>query len=432
MALAWLLAKWGALGSCVGLLCGVASAAFLASLAWASATFHAQPWLLWLLPLGGAAVAGLYHAFGQGLEKGNNLILERIHEPNESVPVRLAPLILVATVVTHLFGGSVGREGTAVQMGGALSSLLAKPFKLGRRDRRILLMAGIAGGFGSVFGTPLAGAVFAMEVLTIGHLDYEALVPCLLAGFVGDVVCQGLGIHHASYRTEIGLVPAITFPLFFWLLLAGGLFGLASLGFSELTHWIGRWLRRVTEVSWMRQALGGLGVIGLTLMAGSRDYNGLSLGLIETSFIGKVVLYAFAVKLVFTAVSLGSGMKGGEVTPLFCIGATLGNGYAQVVGHSPPYFAALGFAAVFGAAANTPLACTILGIELFGAELAMPLAITCVVAYIVSGHRGIYPSQRLGRTKSPHISTEGKTLDEVREHGLAVGMPWLKKIARKS
>jgi H+/Cl- antiporter ClcA len=344
------------------------------------------------------AIGFTYWHHGKAVVGGNNLLLDRIHDPNGTViPFLLAPLILVTTVLTHLFGGSAGREGTAVQMGGTLADMAVGPLKLSKEDRRILIMAGISAGFGSVFGTPLAGAIFGLEVLSIGRIRYDGLVPCLVASLVGDVVCRGWGIHHTSYlaASAFSLTPWNCL----WIVVASGLFAAASNGFVGLTHWVSSLGKSLPGAPYFRPFIGGLLVIAMTLAVGTQDYNGLGIPLIQRSFAGGVPLYAFLLKLVFTAVTLGAGFKGGEVTPLFCIGATLGSAFALVTHQDPALFAALGFVGVFSGAANTPLACSIMGIELFGSQLAVPLAISCVLTYMLSGHRGIYVSQQIHQPK---------------------------------
>lgn len=409
------LLKWIALGAWVGGLAGLASAAFLWTLDLALAARDGHPALLFGLPLAGAAIGAVYHHLGGDASRGNNLLLDEIHEPRGPVPFRMAPLILATTVVTHLFGGSAGREGSAVQMGGTLAEVATLPLRLAPADRRLLLMAGIAAGFGSVFGTPLAGAIFGLEVLALGRIETDALVPCLVASVVGDLVCRATGIRHHAYDAPKAfvLIPATLL----WTLLASVLFAAAGVAFAELTHALGRVGGRIRGAYWVRPVVGGLVIVALTLAVGDQSYNGLGLPLIERAFHrGEVPPYAFALKLLFTAITLGAGFKGGEVTPLFCIGATLGSAFAGVAGQDPALFAALGFVAVFASAANTPLACAVMGIELFGAPLAVPLAVACTVAYVLSGHRGIYPSQRIHRPKSPSRRIEsGQTLRSLHE-----------------
>jgi len=423
LALTAMVAKWTLLGAWTGILSGAASAAFLWALDLATETRAGHPWLLFLLPVAGAIIGLIYANHGKNVAGGNNLLLEQIHDPKQKIPFRMAPLILVTTVMTHLFGGSAGREGTAVQMGGTLADLATLPLRLSDRDRRILLMAGISAGFGSVFGTPLAGAVFGLEVLSVGRIRYDGLLPCLVASIVGDVVCRGLGIHHHSY------LPPATFtltPLLALLIpVAGLLFAAASACFAELTHWIQGLGKGMKGAPYVRPIIGGLVVIALTLAVGSQDYNGLGIPLIDRSFHAEgVPSYAFLLKILFTAITLGAGFKGGEVTPLFCIGATLGNAFALVTHQDPALFATLGFVAVFAGAANTPLACTIMGIELFGGHLALPLAIACIVAYLFSGHRGIYLSQQVHVPKTDQATIDdGATLRTLSKDGFQVTKP---------
>lgn len=408
------LLRWSVLGSIVGVLAGAASAAFLLALYWATETRGENPGLLWFLPVAGVGIAWIYQRFGKSVEAGNNLLLDRIREPGTGVPLRMAPLIAVTTVATHLFGGSAGREGTAVQMGGSLANLVARPFRLSAPECRILLMAGMSGGFGSVFGTPLAGTIFGLEVLAIGRIRYDALVPCLMASVVGDLTCRGLGIDHHLYHVDVAF--ELTFALLLMVILAGVCFGLASLAFAELTHAVGHLAKSTIKNPLIRPVVGGLAVIGLTSLLGTRDYLGLSIPLIDQSFgAGGVFLGAFALKLLFTSITLGSGFKGGEVTPLFVIGSTLGYSFASLTGQPTAVFAALGFVGVFAGAANTPLACVLMGIELFGAELAAPLLLACIVSYIVSGHRGIYLSQQIDTPKAQSlIFAEGSALRDIR------------------
>ena len=392
------LVRWTVLAILVGVMAGAGSALFLTGLYWATDTREANPWLLYLLPIGGMLIGYVYYRFGRDVEAGNNLLLERIQTTGGSVSILMAPLIVLSTIGTHLFGGSAGREGTAVQMGGSLADWLGRMLRLSPDSRRLILISGISGGFGAVFGTPIAGMVFGMEVLAVGRIRYDALVPCLVASTVGDLVCRGLGIDHHTYVIDV--YPNITAGLLVWAGIAGIVFGTASYLFAELTHRVGRTMAKRVRTTWMRPFYGGIAVIVLTWLVGSRDYLGLSLPLIDASFApGKVAFWAFALKILFTAVTLGTGFKGGEVTPLFCIGATLGSSLAWLTGQSTPVFAALGFVAVFAGAANTPLACSLMGIELFGAEMAIPITIACVVSYLVSGHGGIYLSQQIDTPK---------------------------------
>lgn len=435
--------KWLLLGGVVGVLSGTASAAFLAALEWVTSTRMAHPWLLFLLPAAGVAVAWLYHRFGRGSERGNNLILDQIHRPEHPVPLRMAPLVFLGTVATHLFGGSAGREGTAVQMGGSLADWVVRLLGLSAADRRILLMSGVSAGFGSVFGTPLAGTVFGMEVLRVGAIRYEALVACLSAAFVGNAVTAAWGIHHSHYA--VAAVPALSASVFARVLVAGACFGLAALLFSQLAHGLREVVRGVIPHPLLRPVAGAAVLIALTYGLGTRAYLGLGIPMIARSFTAQPVPpLAFFWKTVFTGVTLGTGFHGGEVTPLFFVGATLGNTLAPLLRLPVDLLAALGFVAVFAGAANTPLSCILMGVELFGAAPLPYVGIACIISYVCSGHRGIYGAQRVETPKSKSVPiAPGTALHAVpRRHpashrwrpaggGVTATLRWLVRFSRR-
>ncbi|HUO10086.1 MAG TPA: voltage-gated chloride channel family protein [Phycisphaerae bacterium] len=403
-------------------------------------TANGLPWLLYLLPLAGILIVGMYRLIGSSAEAGNNLIIDEIHEPggggggaagSGGVPKRMAPLVLVATVLTHLFGGSAGREGTAVQIGGSIAGTFAKYLRLSPYDVRLLLMAGVAAGFGAVFGTPLAGAVFAMEVVAIGRLNYEAIIPCLMASLIGDRVCAAWGIAHTGYiiktlarAAEVSAVPHLEWNLAWKVLLASIAFGLASVLFAELAHSLSRLFKRI-PFPLLRPVVGATLVIGLAFLLG-RDYLGLGVTspfpndvtIVSCFHPGGAYTWSWFWKILFTAITLSCGFKGGEVTPLFFIGAALGNTLAILL-HAPvDLFAGLGFVAVFSGATNTPLACTLMAVELFGSGPVVYFAIACIVAYLFSGHTGIYLSQRISTPKRAGLSALG-TLRSQREKARA-------------
>jgi H+/Cl- antiporter ClcA len=408
----------------VGSLC----AAFLWGLDAATRLRFLHPWLLFLLPLGGGAVGLLYHRLGRSVEGGNNLIVEQIHEPGGGVPLRMAPLVLLGTVVTHLLGGSAGREGTAVQMGGALASGAARLFGLDGAATRVVLMGGIAAGFGAVFGTPLAGAIFALEVLAVGRVEYRGLIPCLIAGLVGDWTCQAWGIHHTAYAIATARFDGTAQMLLLGkVALAGVAFGLAGLVFAEANHALGGWLKKQVPYGPLRPVIGGCVVIALSWALGTRGYLGLGVWTmipgdptIPGFFLPSADHWSWLLKILFTVVTLSAGFKGGEVTPLFFIGAALGHALAGVLGVPVDLMAGLGFVAVFAGAANTPVACVIMGVELFGGAQVAPLAVACFVAYLCSGHNGIYLSQRIAVPKGGRVKA-GATLRDVRGGRRSVG-----------
>ena len=387
-----------ALATLVAVLAGSASALFLFALDWATHTREANRWLIWGLPVAGFLVGWVYLKFGQHVEAGNNLLIDEIHDPKKVVTLRMAPFVLVSTVVSHLFGASVGREGTAVQMGGALADQLTHLFKLNATDRRMVLMAGTSAGFASVFGTPLAGAVFALEVLAIGRMRLDALLPCVMAAVLADQVGLLWGVQHTQY--EVGLVPQITAWLLAAMVLAGAVFGLTGRLFANGTHALGDLMKKHIAYAPLRPLLGGA-LIAAVVMWGSFDrYIGLGIPVMVEAFAHPLAPTDFLGKMVFTIASLGSGFKGGEVTPLFFIGATLGNALAPLLDVPFALLAAVGFVAVFAGAANTPIASTLMAMELFGAEIGVFAALACVMSYVCSGHNGIYRAQRVAHRKT--------------------------------
>lgn len=382
------LIKWLLIAGSVGLLSGSASALFLTSLDFVTKTRMDNPWLLWLLPIGGAFVSFLYLKFGKEAGKGNNLIIEQIHSGNSTIPLRMAPMVLFGTLMTHLLGGSAGREGTAVQIGGSLAEWFGHKIRINAIDRKIILMCGISSGFGAVFGTPLAGTIFGIEVLAIGIISYKALLPCFIASYTGHLIATAWGIKHITYT--IGTVPPFDWILLFKIVIASIIFGLAALLFTRLLRSMKKVFSKWFVNPILKSFIGGLIIIALVYGLGTRDYLGLSIPLLQQSFQEAVSPFVFLLKTLFTAITLGTGFQGGEVTPLFVIGSTLGSALAGLL-HTPvPLLAAIGFVAVFSGAAKTPIACFIMGVELFGIEGAVYLAIGCTIAYKCSGRIGIY------------------------------------------
>lgn len=404
--------KWLGLSLVVGILAGTASAGFLVALDWATHWREAHVWVIGFLPLGGVFVGWLYHRFGESVERGNNLIIDEIHDPQKVIPLRMTPLVLFGTVATHFFGGSAGREGTAVQMGGSLADQLTHLFKLRGEDRKTVLMAGVSAGFASVFGTPLAGAIFGLEVLAIGKLRYDAIFPCFAAAIIGDRVTTLWGVHHTQY--VIPEFPAITLAGLLAAVVAGIAFGVAGMLFGKATHGIGAQFKARVSYAPLRPLIGGVAVAGAVFALGSTRYIGLGIPTILEAFTTVLPPWDFAAKLLFTAVTLGAGFKGGEVTPLFFVGATLGSSLSAVLPLPTPLLAGMGFVAVFAGAANTPISSTIMAVELFGAPAGVYAGIACVVAYLFSGHAGIYHAQRVGHAKQRAAEHhEGLTLSAV-------------------
>jgi H+/Cl- antiporter ClcA len=353
---------------------------------------------VYALPFAGLVLGVVYERWGGPIKGGNDLVIDTIHDDRPELPIRMAPMVLVGTVLTHLFGGSAGREGTAVQMGASLADAIAHRAKTSKDLRRVIVAAGIAGGFGSVFGTPMAGAIFGLEVLAVGRIELRALAPALVASLLGDWVTRHLGVVHTVYPQ----VPYVSLGVLVIakLLLIGAAMGLTTVAFVELLHHLKAVLAtRIPRLPW-RMFTGGCAVVALWWLVGTSDYLGLGVPVIVRAFHDpNLASYAFALKIVFTAITLASGFLGGEVTPLFFVGATLGSVLARLLGLPIELGAAVGLGAVFGAAANTPIALSVMVVELCGIAVAPHVLIVTLVAFVLSGHRGIYPSQRVHFTK---------------------------------
>lgn len=402
------LLKWTLLVLPVSLVAGSVVALFLWLLEEATNFRYTHTWLLYLLPFAGVFIYWLYNKWGKDAAAGNNLIIDEIHQPGGGVPVKMTPLILLTTVITHLFGGSAGREGTAVQIGGSVAQYFGRLFKLSEEDVRIVLKTGIAAGFGAVFGTPVTGAVFALEVLALGSIRHKGLLPCLMAAVLADFVCTAWGIHHTKYHIDFASISHLQDG---WLLVkvivAGVAFGLTSFLFATTTHNIQHFGKRYIPTKWLIPVLGAVVIILLTFVLQTDDYLGLGVSnpnpdavtIVSCFRPGGADHFSWFWKLLFTAITLGTGFKGGEVTPLFFMGAALGNTVAMLTGAPVDLLAGLGFIAVFAGATNTPIACTIMGVELFGADNLLYYAVACFTAYYFSGHSGIYGAQRIAVPK---------------------------------
>jgi len=378
----------------VGVIGGAVSWLFLEALSWSNDTRVNNDWIIYFLPVAGFAIGLAFHYGGESVRRGSNLVLEEIHEPGGGVPRRMAPFVFLATAISHLFGASTGREGAGIQITASVTDSMSRLFNPSPETRKVLLIASIAAAFGGLFGVPVGGVIFALEVQENGRIRYEAILPTLIAGFTSFSLVERFGFDHIAE-------PAVIAPPLSWMLLAQLValaIGAAAIGrlFIALTHMIHHSFLRFVSYPPLRPAIGGVLVLLLAALAVTHDYLGLSQPLARAAFVGGVGIAtgAFLWKLVFTSVSLGSGFIGGEMVPLFIMGALAGSQLASLFGESASLFAAVGMMATFGAAANTPVACIVIGVELFGSSPIAALTITCIGAYVISGRTGIYHSQR--------------------------------------
>ncbi|WP_410506266.1 voltage-gated chloride channel family protein [Haloimpatiens sp. FM7315] len=390
--------KWVFIGSIVGLFTGAAGALFLKSLEVATSLRIKYTWLLFCLPFGGAIVSFLYIKYGKNSIKGNNLIIEKINDETQELPVRMAVLVFLGTVVTHLFGGSAGREGTGVQIGASIAEGVSRVLKLDKFDTKIILVSGIGSGFASVFGTPLAGTLFGLEMNSIGTINYHALISCFTASMVGNMVTTSLGIHHSHYKI-LG-IPEVNYIILIKIVVCAVIFGLTSRLFSRSIGILKSFFGKKVKSPVLKSAIGGTIVIILVYIFRTREFLGLSIPLMSEAFTSRVHPLTFLGKILFTSVTLGTGFQGGEVTPLFVVGSTLGNALSGFFNMSPSFLASLGLVGVFAGATNAPMASFALGIEMFGAKGALLMFMVCIVSYVFSGHTGIYTSQKVVISKS--------------------------------
>ncbi len=383
--------QWLVICALIGLFSGSASAFFLVALEWVTQIREHHAWIIWLLPLGGLIIGLLYHYYGTSVVKGNNLLLEEYENPQQPIPFKMAPLVLIGTLITHLVGGSAGREGTAVQMGGAIADQFSRWFQLDKNDRKTILILGISAGFASVFGTPLAGALFALEVVYFSKINFKSVILSFAVAYAAYFTVEFWQVKHTHYT--IATLPEMNGIYLLWTIGAGILFGLAALLFSRTAHFWNRLFSKYIPYAPIRPLIGGTVLAIILFFIGTTKYIGLGVPEIVKAFSTPNESYDFLLKILFTGFTLGAGFKGGEVTPLFFVGATLGSALSVVIPLPIALLAGMGFVAVFSGATHTPIACTVMGMELFGIEGCIFIGIACVVAYFASGSIGIYHSQ---------------------------------------
>ena len=409
--------KWLILSGAAAVLAGSASAFFLLALTSVTAMRDNAPYVVWLLPPGGFLMGWAIHRLRRNVDGGNKLIIDEIRIAKKAVPLRELPPALLGTVMSHLLGASVGREGVAIQMGSTLADQLSNAISADRKSRCILVIAGMSAGFSSVFGTPLAGAIFGLEVLSVRRMRYAAALPCFLAAILADQVRLIWGIPHVHYA--VGTIPSFSVLSMAAVVAAGVIFGLSGMLFGRVTRKLSELAQHHVPYGPVRPLLGGALIAVAVYALGTQRYIGLGIPVIREAFQGQLGLQDAVAKMGFTAVSIASGFKGGEVTPLLFIGATLGNALAPLL-HLPfSMLAALGYVAVFAGAASVPLASTVMAIELFGSPIAPYAAVACVLSWRFSGHADIYRSQRAGHAKLHHRLPENVRPSELPGHRLS-------------
>ena len=389
--------KWGLLGLIIGVLGGLLGAAFSHTLSFVTELRQSHPWILLLLPVGGLATIGLYRIFKMSGNRGANEIIEAIlrHKP---VKAATAPVIFLSTAITHLVGGSAGREGAALQLGGSTASFLAKPLRLKEEERTVLIMSGMSAVFAGLFGTPLTATFFTMEFESVGTIFSPALLPCYLAAFTASRVAAGLGVHAEVFPIDTA-VPFTALTNFHILLLSVGI-SLVGIAMCYLFHKADDLARRKIPNTWLRITAGGLLLLVMTILVGDQRYNGAGMDMAITALEGHAQGYDFILKLLFTAITLAAGFKGGEIVPTFCIGATFGCFIGSLLGMDAGFAAALGLVGLFCCVTNSPISALFLSVEMFGSANLPTFAFVCVIVFVLSGNWGLYSSQIIQFSKA--------------------------------
>ena len=390
-------AKWVLFSIVSGLLVGGVGTLFYFGMYVVTLTRTKNPWLIFLLPVSGILIVGCYRLLHDEKDTGTNLVLSAIHS-DENLPLRMAPLIFISTLITHLFGGSAGREGAALQLGGSIGNGLGKLFRFDEKDKHIMIMCGMSAVFSALFGTPVAAAIFSLEVVSIGVLYYAALVPCVFSSFLAVGIARAAGLEGEHFPVE--MIPVLDLKAVGLLVLLGILCAAVSILFCVLLHTAEHAYRKYFPDARVRILAGSFLFIALTLLSGTRDYCGSSMGLIESSIEGSARYEAFLMKMLFTAVALGAGFKGGEIVPTLCVGAALGCAFGEITGFAPSLCAACGMAALFAGVTNCPITSLVIALELFGYEGMEYFSIIIAVAFALSGYYGLYASQKFVYSKT--------------------------------
>lgn len=385
--------KWAVIGIAVGFIVGAIGTLFSFCLSKVTALRGEYNWLVYLLPIGGLVIVGMYKLLKMENDRGTNIVLESV-DKDAQVPAKMAPLIFAATTITHLFGGSAGREGAALQLGGSLGNLLGKLLHLDKKDIKVIIMSGMSAAFAALFGTPMAAAVFAIESATVGVMYYAALLPCTISAFIAGNFAKYMGMEGEHFTIsgmpEFGAVPALKIALL------AALCGIISILFCLAMEYTKKYLCKGLKNPFLRIAVAALVFIGITKLIGGTDFYGTGMGVIEKAVNeGDAMWFHFILKIILTALILGAGFKGGEIVPTFFVGATFGCVFGKLIGISPSLAAAVGMGAMFCGVTNCPLSAILICFELFGFESMPFIAIAIAISYVTSGHIGIYSAQNI-------------------------------------
>lgn len=388
--------KWLVLATAVGLITGLVGSAFWHCLTLVTEIRTEHPQLILGMPAGGLLIVWLYHISHRDHDKGTNMVLAAVRE-QDRIPVRVTPLIFISTMITHLFGGSAGREGAALQMGGSIGNGLARLLKLERKSINSMIMCGMSGAFSALFGTPMAAAIFSMEVVSVGIMYYAALVPCVISSLVALGVAKMLGVHGEHFTItelpEFELIPAVK------IIILAALCAAVSAVFCMILHKVSDLAKNILKNPYIRVAAGSVVIILMTWLLGTTDYLGAGMPVIEQAMEGEVRPEAFFLKMIFTAITLGIGFRGGEIVPTLYVGSTFGCLMGQMLGISPSLCAAVGMASVFCGVTNTPISALLIALELFGMDAFPYMLLGIAVSYMLSGYSGLYHSQKIVYSK---------------------------------
>ena len=409
--------KWLICSAIIGITCGAVGTAFHYSVEYVTQFRSGHSWIIFLLPAAGLLIVFLYRAGGIKHDKGTNLVIGSIRNPEYNVPFRMAPLIFITTVITHLFGGSAGREGAALQIGGSLGASIGKLIKMDDSDKHIMTLCGMSAVFAALFGTPVTAALFSVEVISIGILYYSALVPCILSATISYAITEKFHITPTYFI--LNQVPEMSLATGIRVIILSVAAAVLSILFCMSMQVIGKTFKKYLKNQYLRILVGGVLLVLLTLAVRCNDYNGAGMNIIEQAIHGTAKPEAFILKLLFTCITIGCGFRGGEIVPSFFIGATFGCTLGGWIGLDPGFGAAMGLVCLFCGVVNCPLASLVLSIELFGASGILLFAIGCSVSYMLSGYYSLYSEQKIIYSKlRPHYvnlytNQEVKTNDHI-------------------